>query len=295
MLSAVLPLKITGDREQRTLAHVRNLLRTLDHFWTGRTPLDLTVVAPAGEVALIRGELQSTPRLRLTVISEERLLPSHAAYPALPGWFRQMLVKLGFAQYARHPFYLSFDADVICARPFDETTFFRHGRIVTEWEDSAIHPDWWRHSAALLGLPEQPPAPVVAVTPNLFSRSIMLQVLKLLGREPGIAWDQRLAAASDLVTFQWSEQSIYTLAGRHAGLFDLYHWPERAEDWPRFHAPIHLWTREQYDFDLFNPVWWIDNHPNGHFVVVQSTIGYDPAAIMARFEPLLQRPATGAA
>ena len=287
-ICALLPLKTTGSRESRSLAFAGNLLRTLDAFWTGTSPLKIFIVVPDEERRSVARVLRSTSRLAIEVLPESTLLPNPAQYTDLPGWFRQMLVKVGFASFATTFCYLTFDADVICCRPFDENTFVREGKLVTEWEPTYWHPEWWQHAAAALGQPEYPPGNVVAVTPNLFAREIMLAAQEFLGRASDVPWDVRLATMSDIQHYQWSEQSIYTIAGMASGLFEKLHWmAPPQDDWPALHAPIHIWRREDCALENYGPADWIRERDRGHFVVVQSTTGYDPADVMAKFEPLL--------
>jgi hypothetical protein len=290
-LGGVLPLKTTGEREARTLRHARNLVRSLDHFWTGSQPFQLAVVTPGDETVHVAAELPSTDRVAIRVIPEQHILTNAARYPGLHGWFRQMAIKIGYARIAETPWYMTFDGDVICCRPFDEDTFWRNGRMITEWEPVSWHPEWWYNTSAVLGMSPPPPIDVLGVTPNIFSREIALSCVRQLGQVSDLPWDVHFAAGCALENRQVSDLALYTLAGMRTGrLMDLHWGREVPPDWPTLHAHIHLWTREQWDFDKFAPVGWIDHNPNGHFVVVQSTIGYDPADIMAKFEGLFQRP-----
>jgi hypothetical protein len=248
-------------------------------------------VTPDDEVTTVAAELPSTERVAITVIRESRILRNAARYPGLHGWFRQMAIKIGYARIAPTPWYMTFDGDVICCRPFDGDTFWRDGKMITEWEPVRWHPEWWYNTADVLGMPPPPPIDVLGVTPNLFSREIALDCVRQLAQASDRPWDVHFAAGCALQTRQVSDLALYTLAGMRTGrLMDLHWGRDVPPDWPTLHAHIHLWTREQWDFDRFGPVRWLDENPNGHFVVVQSTIGYDPAAIMAKFEALFQRP-----
>lgn len=285
-LSAVLPLKISGARDTGNLGHAVNLIATLDAFWRGAAPLQLDIYCPAAEVDEVRTALPATPRIALAVRSEWALLPRLALYPRVDGWFKQQALKMAYAAAAPHEFYLTFDADILCIRPFDEASFIAGGRGAVDYDATALHPGWWRESTRLLGLPSPPPERGMTVTPHLFSAAAMRALLARLDTRLAGGWLAGLMREAVWRPDQWTEATLYWLHALDSGMAASAHQPDHGSAHV-FHSGIDIWVNGQHDFESWSPAAYRAAGGTAHFVVCQSTAGHDPRAIREKLRPLL--------
>ena len=108
----------------RDLPRARILFRSLETFFE---PLATChVVTPDADVAPVRRQV---PGGRYVVMAETEVIPEigwfwttarlraklRLAGPPIHGWFVQQLVKLAMWERIATPFYLTLDADVVCA------------------------------------------------------------------------------------------------------------------------------------------------------------------------------------
>jgi hypothetical protein len=227
-LTLFLPLRLSEDAYgARQAWHARLLFRSLERRWHGPFPR-LVVSAPSALLDRTRAWLDGPDGAAgrpYALVADEALVPS-AHFAALPGWFRQMLVKLAFARACETRFYLTLDADVVLLRRGGAWQLMKDGRANTKWERVGAHPEWWRASARLLGLaaPPRPEERGLSVTPNMLSTRIARRTLELLeAAQGGARFDDVLARTGGHATTPWTEYSLYTLGGRLSGWLEEDH------------------------------------------------------------------------
>lgn len=286
-LAAILPLKTTGPRDAGNLGHARNLIDTLNAFWRGSAALPLAIYCPAGEVDAVRAALPPTPRIAITVHPESASLSGLARFPAVDGWFKQQTLKMAFAAITTAEFYLTFDADILCCRPFDDATFIADGRAVMDCDPVALHPGWVRESARLLGVAPPLPQRTMGVTPHLFHAATMRGLLARLDAAWPDGWLDGLLSNAAWREDQWTEGSLYWLHAWNTGALGRHH---QADPGPvqRFHSLIDIWVTGQQPFETWSPPAYVADGGPGHFIVCQSTAGYAPQAIAAKIAPFLK-------
>ncbi len=293
-LEAVLPLKISGERERHSLALAKTLLLSLSHFHRDSRDLQVTIVCPEAELAAVKAALARRKGVVLSFVAEEELVPEFGSHPTVNGWFKQMIVKLAFSKIATRPFYMTLDADVICVRPYSQETFIEAGRAITEWERMSLHPEWWSGSATLLGLPthQSDSRWGFSVTPNILAKPLAAHALRAVARACRKSAATALIEHSDFARFAWSEYALYMLAAERSRKLDRYHLTQtemRDTRRSRLQDPgASLWHLGMKSFEAWNPAKWVEETTRGHFVLCQSNLGSDPEAIWSKVSPLFE-------
>jgi hypothetical protein len=211
-IDAVLPLA-PPDFERAKI-----LFASLCHF---STPLGtLWVVTPdeaAGEAARI-----VPAGIEHRILGESQLIPEVEEMADPPsGWFVQQLVKLAIAKHVATDFYLTLDADVVCARRFTVDELIRDGRAVSNRrEGPRFEPDWYDWAARVLGLPGS--RFVHGVTPAMLSRTAVIDLQGYLGERAGRGrtWRRYL-----LDSVPWTEYVLYFTWLEAEGRYDEFHFP----------------------------------------------------------------------
>src|SRR5262245_45179823 len=96
------------------------------------------------------------------------------------GWYRQQVIKWEVTALLRFGGYLTLDCDACCVGDFDATTFIKSGRALSGWEPKRHH-EWWRHAADFVGIPYDPAAHGLSVTPNVLHSDLARQTLEFVG------------------------------------------------------------------------------------------------------------------
>ena len=296
MLQGFFPLKTTGDKDRYNLQHARFLLQSLDRFWEDPDPFPLTVAVPPGELGTVRESLTSLPRVALTIVSETDIVPAMSAQ-TVSGWYKQMVLKLAFATHASHPFYMTFDADMMCVRPISSRRLLPGGRALTQWEPKRWHPDWWRAAKLFLRI-DKPTADVgLSVTPNILSTELTRECLALLARRSDRPPIEFLLANCDSSRLIWTEYSLYSEAAEELGLLDTYHLPWNdarrigrpatmvAGEIEVLHAECSLWDRAA--FATWHPAERLRETARGYFLIFQSSLGIPAEELQARTAAIL--------
>jgi len=320
-VDAVLPLTLTDcERAEILLKSLNRFFEDLGTLW---------IVTPPGELDVIRSRIAGE---RYRVIPESILVPElkfyyllrrlgfyhlrefyHSAQKLrfdqvirvslghcralLTGWFVQQVVKMAIAEKVKTPFYMAFDADVICTRKVRYSDLVRNGRAITRVIATDIRPQWpeWYYARAehLLGFNRS--GLTHGVTPSILSREAMLQlhdylsarvspllrtVAKLLPDQSPLraimcSWRSYL-----LRNFPWTEYTLYHTFLEAAGLWKKYHFNggERAV----FRNSV--WRKE--DFRSWNPELSFHN-AECFFSVVQSRIGVSAGEVWEKVRPYL--------
>ncbi len=170
-IDAVIPL-LQKDRERFTI-----LLRSLEAFMTGLGTL--YVITPDDQLACAPS-LAGSRKFAIQVVGERLLVPEMESFFYLPGWYKQQLVKLAASQLVSTPFYLTLDADVICTRRVSPSDLVPNGRARCFVIERDEHPDWYAGAEAVLNMKAVRRHVLHNVTPCVWSRDGVLEVIERL-------------------------------------------------------------------------------------------------------------------
>lgn len=298
--TGVLPLAAKAHGVPGDIERAAFLLSTLDRRWRDTTPFRLIVVSPSADTGAIAKALHATPRIQIDLRTEEAFFGSRDAFYSLPGWWKQQVIKLVVPAVLRIGPYLTFDADVACVRDIDGRTFIRGSKLVSQWYRQHRN-GWWAATPRLLGLPYDPSALGLDVTPNVLHSDLSACVLWRLA----LTWldlgglnvkavplpvrraatrrlhrwyedaQARARAGEVLHEDTWTEYALYTLLAG-AGLQRRHTSP--SDDTPLLDHSHSIWfPTERERLGLFTPA----ARPGAHFVVLQSTSGVSLAEVKA--------------
>ncbi len=281
-LEAVVPVRLSGDKEQHAAARFGMLLDSLSRRWSDPAPLRLSVIGMPGELPALRAVAGTRPNLDLAFVDERDVLGDLRAL-ALGGWFKQSLIKLLFAQVCQADAYLYLDNDVICVRPLSRSDLLKDGRVVTGWEPKNVHPGWWDGARKMLGRAASDRKSGLGVTPNILIRAVAAAVPEAVGRASGLdPMDALLAGTGDASTC-WVENTLYTELAEMTGDLDRWHTPP--DNCSPYRSAGDLWTPGQLpDWD---PVAALAAAPQVRFVVAQSNLGLDPGYVRERLASVI--------
>jgi hypothetical protein len=283
-LEAVVPVRLSGAHERLTGARFQLLLESLELHWVDPAPLRLTVVGMAEELGQLRELAAVRAGLELRFLDERRLI-GDPRIMALPGWFKQTFIKLLFAGICEADAYLYLDADVVCVRDLSLADLIQDGLAVSGWEPKGAHPGWWAASRRVLGRQASDRTWGLTVTPNVLARAIAAAIPAFLAAGGHDPLTTLLAHTGDAEAC-WVENAIYTEMGEMTGDLDRlhatlsYHTPYRSD--------ADIWALAE--LDTWRPVEALAAAPHARFVVVQSTMGLDPAYVRQRLAPFLTKP-----
>lgn len=298
-IGAVLPLKVSGSYGGDDLNRAHILFASLTRFAEPGLFEDFFVVVPAPEVAQVEAAFAKWQALNIRVLSENELVPELAAYPKVRGWRKQQIVKLAIAARMRSPFYLTFDADVICLKPLRHDQLIVDGRALMQYELRAQHPKWWKSSARILRMSPQVGDPAVGatVTPAVLAREICLALMREIERARGATswvkalcdlhrpWRPRNWWPDRILMLKWTEYSLYYLCAHKLGLIDRYHVTAGTPALPQ-----RLLVHESHPFETWDTAYSFSARCPGLFCVVGSKSGLPPQTVWVRVGPHIGAP-----
>lgn len=272
-VSALLALKVSGRHYGENLARLDLLLSSLLHFSEPKLLDEFVVVVPADEESLVRRHLDHWPELPLRVAAEDGYFPAFRRYTRpwqVRPWQRQQIIKLNAGNLTGSRYVLILDPDVLAVKPIRRDCLLPRSRALLEPEPRSVHLRWWQDSARLLAVDPGLDRPGMNVTPAILSTEILAETQRRLEDVNGRPWmDVLLTSYCD-----WTEYTLYLLAGEHANLLDREHvWAGSVD------APHHL------QLDSASSVWdarsatrehvdrMFKSHAPGVFGVVQSNAG----------------------
>lgn len=299
-LTGVLPLRTRGNRDDRDFARAALLFDSLSKFARPGTFRRIIVMTPPDEVELVGERIRRWSRLPLTVVDENEIEPGLRRFADISGWTRQQILKLAVSRHIDSPFYITFDADVICTHAIDAKLLLPGGKALMQLMPKAAVPNrlhWWRASARILRLPKRLDEPGMAPTPAILSTEACHRLLARLQRlaapdswiemlvEPlrDRAWQQYLPWYKRL--YRWSEYSLYYLYCQDAGLIQRYHAIGGTERLPPLLSENCVWFDSE--FERFDAAQLFAETDPALFALVQSNIHLDPGLVRAKVEPFL--------
>ena len=298
-IDAVLPLL------PRDLQRFAILARSLERFMAdlGR----LFVVVPDRDHLQIEAELAPFRRvLPIQVIREQQWVPEMPQLRHLPGWYKQQLVKLAGAEFVGSEFFLTLDADVVCTRQVSYEQLVVGGRAPCHVIPKCDHPDWYVGAEAVLGLTAKRKNILHNVTPCVWARAGVLELIDHLNlvalqrpyarglrglqqrlfftqhrfgrhraRPPWRGW---LGASRP-----WAEYATYFTFLEATGRYDRYHFDS---DVCVYDIERSVWEKA-FQIETIDPEPLFRNGGPPYFVVIQSNSGIDPSRTWRVLEPWL--------
>ncbi len=222
-IAALLPLKVTGRHYGENLARLDLLFSSL-LFYAGQDFLDeIIIVTPEDEVRLVNSYVANWPELPIRTVSERGHFNAFERYNKpwqIRPWQRQQIIKLSAPLFTTADYILTLDPDVLLRRQVTRDLLTPDSRALLQPEPRRVHAQWWRDSAALLGVPAEPDSPGMGVTPALLAREVLLGVHRALSERGGQPWmDVLLSSYSN-----WTEYTLYLLTAEQLGVIDKYHY-----------------------------------------------------------------------
>ena len=281
-IEAVLPVRLSGEKERLTGERFVMLLDSLSVHWIDPTPFRITVVGMGPELPALRQLAGRRPNLDLHFLDERELIGDWRIQNLI-GWYKQMYIKLLFARVCAADAYIYLDADVLCIRPLSASHMVRDGRAIADWESKDVHPGWWAASRAVLGHPNPKSNRGLSVTPNVLTRDLARAVPAAVALANGGDAIGALVARSLVWDQCWVENAVYTELGQITGELEQVLAPDDGRR--RYHSEADLWSPAQ--LEGWSPLERLACEPLVRFLVVQSTAGLEPAHLRQLLAPLL--------
>lgn len=299
-LDAVLPLTV------RDLARAELLLESLARNFSGLRRL--WVVCPDIQRDVIAARLVATLPFELCIEPESAVVPEFALKLRQTGWFRQQLIKLAIHERIESDFYLTLDADVVCARPVRAEQLVTEGKAGCFLIRHHAQDYWYERVERVLRVTAPRRGITHNVTPALLSRqgvqalrdALTEQIRRGRYSRGWRGWKQRWALWQSrgdasyqpwrvflVAARPWTEYALYYTFLETSGLFERYHYYASDCIYSLEHSLWHAsgqqlpatWEPAQV-FEGEGPPW---------FLVAQSNTGISPQAIRGKLEPLLHR------
>ena len=177
---------------------------------------------------------------------QDQIEPLLQQVKGLNGWKKQQVLKIAASTFVNTPFYLTLDADVVCAKPLIYSDFISGGRGLVQLDgkcglSSAFNrSSWWSAAARILRTEPRFCEPGVAVTPFLFARDACIQLTRhiaTLNELDALYWVAGLFSPTGMNSLEsvnfsacgWTEYSLYYLFLIKNNTFNNYHFVHSME------------------------------------------------------------------
>ena len=266
----ILPLALRKIQRLGDLERAGLLIESLSKHWQDSKPFELLIIAPNRDADLLHANLPRFSNIDVSVRHEGDFFPAFSPFYGMTGWYRQQIVKLHVPAVLGFGGYFTLDSDVCCVGDFDSRTFVQHDRALSRWEPKQHH-DWWKHAADVVGIPYDPKAHGLSVTPNILHGDLARQTMEQLqGPRLGAMASLLLWRLRRLGQVPWTEYSLYTNAAEINGTLFDYH-----TEWDTcYSADVQLFSEQScvWGADDFERLVELPNgtDPGGKFIIVQS-------------------------
>jgi hypothetical protein len=221
----------------------------------------------------------------------------------LRGWYRQQLLKLAVAPHVATENYLTLDADVICVRNASPEALAPGGKGLCHVIAEDLHPDWYRGSLSVLGLPAKRRGVLHNVTPAVLNRRAVLALQHHLAeraargefrrdltglrqrwlmrrlRGQGEPWRLYL-----IVGAPWTEYALYYSFLEATDQFEAYH-TLTSDCLYAVHGSV--WRADAAHFASWDPAPLFRGSGAPYFAIVQSITRLPPEQVWAKVAPFL--------
>jgi hypothetical protein len=265
LITAVVPLKISGRHYAHNIGRCDVLFASLAHFGAFDTIGEVILVVPDEELSIISSIVKRWGAIPIRLVPERSELPVFAAFShphQVRPWHRQQIIKLHMASVVDTPFVLMLDPDVIALRPITAAALLPRGLALTEPEPQSVHRQWWHDSAALLDVDPDVRGPGMSVTPAILSAAVCATLQRRLEEIHRRPWPETLLTAGT----EWTEYTLYHLTSCHLVGFNRYHtWPEPGS--PHLHSSSMIWCQD--DLERIGLDSLMSSEDSGLFSVIQ--------------------------
>jgi lipopolysaccharide biosynthesis glycosyltransferase len=233
-ISAVLPLKRYqhgyDDAERAKMI----LFRSLKKFFKLDDLEALYIITRDDEYDYIKGAFKDEKEIPLCIIKESELVPEFKKFPDLQGWYKQQIIKLAIAERIKTPFYITFDADVICVKPTQYSDLVKNGRALSQGFDAAqwdrkyhekfkkkwdLYPEWYNWAEKLLGM-KHTSGLYYGVTPAIMSTEGVKKLYSYLEDRSGNKMNYKEYLIKNI---PWTEYALYNVFLEGKNLYDKFH------------------------------------------------------------------------
>jgi hypothetical protein len=221
-ISALLPIKITGEHHGDNLARLDLLLSSMLHFAEPGLLEEFLIVARGDEADHIRSYLEHWPQLPLRLIVEEEHFSAFRRYTRpwqMRSWQRQQIIKLNAPAFTSSPFVLMLDPDMMAMKRITRDLLLPGGRGLMDPEPRSVHRQWYIDSAGILDWSPALDHLGMNVTPAVLSTDLLKKVHERIEAANGRPWMDVLLTSY----CNWTEYTLYLLTADNTGLFDHYH------------------------------------------------------------------------
>jgi glycosyltransferase involved in cell wall biosynthesis len=295
-IHAVLPLAVQSNDDRNDLARAVLQGRTLRHFFQRDQLLHVSVVGRGEELGQIAEALKPLEAswLRYDVLDELAVCPD-LPKATLRGWHKQQIIKMAAAEWLGAPFWLTLDADVLCARPLGVDDLLPGGRALLSAEELAVVPifeSWSWAVREVLGMVAPPATFAMGVTPLLYAAPIMRAVYHTIEAAHGRPWKDVLLDPKVMgglgrrYKAGWTENQTYYAVAVRSGLLRLCHAISGIDAPQRLHAHGVWRTEEWPEWDAARA---FDASQPGLFAVCNSYTGIPPQFVAEKIQPFLER------
>lgn len=266
----ILPIALRTIKRRGDLERAGLLVESLAKHWRDSKPFELLILAPDVDITLLRSALPRFSKVDITIRPESDFFSPLSPLYLLTGWYRQQILKLHVPAVLGFGGYLTLDSDVCCVGDFDSRTFIEYDRALSRWEPKAHHP-WWEPAAEIIGVPYDPNAHGLSVTPNILHGDLARQTMdRLSGRVLGPVWSLVFSKMRRPARTAWTEYSLYTSVAEINGTLFDYH-----AEWDScYAADVHLFSEQScvWEGRDFERLAKLPNgtDPGGKFIIVQS-------------------------
>lgn len=116
------------------------MLRSFIKMFNQDQIMDFFIVCPSHEIEIINELLSTiTSNPSYKVISEVEICPEinemRGRTGKVEGWFVQQIIKLAIHERITTPYYLTFDSDILCMKPFEYADLFKSGKALLNIEN----------------------------------------------------------------------------------------------------------------------------------------------------------------
>ena len=251
----------------RDLGRFEILLESLRAFW--KVPGRRIAAVPAKEMALFE---QYQPEIEL--VAKEDVISTVPYDRAVPGWYRQQMVKLGIANHLGSGAYMAIDSDCFVAKPLHVRDLMPSGKLpYLIADDPGNKEEYYRGSGAALDLDFMPAEKMSWRPPFFFDVGVVQQALCRM-EEKEMPWAEVLSR-----TPRWGEVFVYHLMAAHTGELDKMHYASPSLT----HEPIR-WPHVDVESDF--AAWDLNETFSGKYAfgVIHSNTNIDPTRVAAKLK-----------
>jgi len=291
-ISAVLPLHISENDKSNSGDLIKILFSSLEKFAKPELFETFFIVCPKDQIPKISQLTEQWHNFTIKIIDEEDLIPELANYPTVGGWRKQQIIKLAIASIVKTPFYLTFDADIICTSPISVEKLIPGNKALLQQQERLTRAWWWGSSAHYININPNLNESGMDVTPAILSTQVCLNLVKHL-ENTGKCWIKRLLNPHRKYAWQrlnprfknqysWTEYSLYYLFLEKNNEINTYHTICGTKEAPQRLLSNKNSVWNSTPFETWDPSIVFSNKDTSLFCVIQSNKNISPNVVWNR-------------